>query len=190
MSYTPYTSQSLLFEEDRIYFLGNDSEEREVMMDWEDTLMSASAAYVTENGGDILEIGFGMGISAGYIQSHSISSHTIIENHPEIIPLALNWASDKPNVIIVTGSWYSNLDNLPTYDGLFYDTYGDADNEYFPTSLANLMNVGGKATWWNGSEGDHFYPSIQNVTYEQYIVSPPLNSYFNGTTYHLPKKQF
>jgi len=110
-----YISQSLVFEEDRIYFLGKEGEEREVMMDWEDELMSASAAYITQNGGDILEIGFGMGISAGYIQSHSISSHTIIENHPEIIPLALNWASDKPNVIIVTGSWYSNLNNLSTW---------------------------------------------------------------------------
>ena len=190
MPHTPYISQSLSFEDDKIYFLGNNSEEREVMMDWEDILMSASAAYVTENGGDILEIGFGMGISADYIQSHSIKSHTICENHPQIIPLALDWASNKPNVTIITGSWYSNLNNLSTYDGLFYDTYGDADNEYFPTSLANLMNVGGKATWWNGSEGDHFYPSIQNVTYEQHIISPPLNSYFNSTTYYLPKKQF
>ena len=42
------------------------------MMDWEDPLMSASAAYICEGGGDILEIGFGMGISAGYIQSHTI----------------------------------------------------------------------------------------------------------------------
>jgi len=190
MSHTPYISQSLVIEEDRIYFLGNNSKEIEVMMDWEDTLMSASAAYVTENGGDILEIGFGMGISADYIQSHSIKSHTICENHPQIIPLALDWASNKPNVTIITGSWYSNLNNLSTYDGLFYDTYGDPDGEYFFTSLANLMNVGGKATWWNAFEGDHAYSSIQNVTYEQHIVSPPLNSYFNSTTYYLPKKQF
>ena len=75
-----YISQSLTFESDRIYFVQSGIE-NQVMMNWEDEIMSASAAYVTENGGDILEIGFGMGISAGYIQSHSISSHTIIENH-------------------------------------------------------------------------------------------------------------
>ena len=51
-----YISQSLTFEEDRIYFLRK-GVEQEVMMDWEDTLMSASAACVTQNGGDILEIG-------------------------------------------------------------------------------------------------------------------------------------
>ena len=78
-----YTSQSLTFESDKITITETGEE---VMMDWEDLLMSASAAYVTENGGDMLEIGFGMGISAGYMHSHSINSHTIVENHPDIIP--------------------------------------------------------------------------------------------------------
>ena len=88
------------------------------MMDWEAPLMSASAAYVCKNGGDILEIGFGMGISAGYIQSHSINSHTIIENHPDIIPKAQVWAQGKSNVTIITGSWYDVRDNLsPTAPG-------------------------------------------------------------------------
>ena len=71
-----YTSQTLTFESDKITTPSN----TEVMMDWEHPLMSASAAYVTQNGGDILEIGFGMGISAGYMHSHSINSHTIVEN--------------------------------------------------------------------------------------------------------------
>ena len=78
-----YISQSLAFEESKIKFTNpfDDNEEFQVMMSWEDTLMSASAAYVCEGGGDILEIGFGMHISADYIQSHTINSHTIIENH-------------------------------------------------------------------------------------------------------------
>ena len=79
-----YNELSLTFESDKITTELGD----EVMMDWEDSLMSASAAYITQNGGDILEIGFGMGISAGYMHSHSINSHTIVENHPEIISKA------------------------------------------------------------------------------------------------------
>ena len=62
-----YISKTLIFESDKIYFT-EEGIQVEVMMDWEHSLMSASAAYVCENGGDILEIGFGMGISAGYIQ--------------------------------------------------------------------------------------------------------------------------
>jgi len=108
-----YISKTLKFSKNTIYYtdtsFGGDFE---VMMDWEDPLMSASAAYVCENGGDILEVGFGMGISAGYIHSHSISTHTIIENHPDIIPKAQAWASNKSNVTIVTGSWYNVKDSL------------------------------------------------------------------------------
>ena len=41
----------------------------EVMSDWEDPIMVKHAEVVTRNGGDILESGFGMGISATHIQS-------------------------------------------------------------------------------------------------------------------------
>ena len=100
-----YVDQTLVFEESRIYYVSPASgNEVNVMMDWERPIMSASAAYVCEGGGDILELGFGMGISANYIQSHSIASHTICEQHPQIIEKAQAWASDKPNVTIVTGS--------------------------------------------------------------------------------------
>lgn len=184
-----YISQSLTFQEDKIYFL-REGIEQEVMMDWEDELMSGSAAYVTQNGGDILEIGFGMGISAGYIQSHSISSHTICENHPQIIPLALEWASDKPNVTIVTGSWYDNLDTLSTYDGVFHDTYGDNHLHHFSSSLSQIIKPGGVATWWNMLSSPENLHNIPDVEYQKFIVSPPENSYFNHSNYYLPKKQF
>ena len=80
-------SSSLGFYSNKIICEDTDSPwyNMEVMMDWEDPIMSASAAYVTQGGGDILEIGFGMGIASNYIQSHNISSHTIIENHYKII---------------------------------------------------------------------------------------------------------
>lgn len=185
-----YISQSLTFESDKIYFTTSNGEDREVMMDWEDELMSGSAAYVTENGGDILEIGFGMGISAGYIQSHSISSHTIVENHPDIIPKAQSWAADKPNVTIVTGSWYDMLDDLSTYDGVFYDTYGDTDLQFFTSSLPTLVNPGAKTTWWNTLPNSESIFDFDNIQYQEFVVSPPENSYFNSNKYYLPKKQF
>ena len=112
-----YLNKTLTITGSQIYYI-DEGQKCEVMMDWEDEIMSASAAYVCQNGGDILEIGFGMGISAGYIQSHSINSHTIIENHPDVIPKAQAWAQGKPNVTIITGSWYDIKNDLSTYDGL------------------------------------------------------------------------
>ena len=184
-----YLSQSLTIEQDRIYYLQN-SIEQEVMMDWEHDLMSGSAAYITENGGDILEIGFGMGISAGYIQSHSISSHTIVENHPDIIPKALEWAAEKPNVTIITGSWYDNLDNLSTYDGVFYDTFGDEKCHEFESALPNIVKPGAKTTWWNLFYNSESLYNYDNIEYQEFVISPPENSYFNSNKYYLPKKQF
>ena len=183
-----YISQSLTFESDKITI---DGFGYEIMMDWEHPIMSASAAYVTEGGGDILEIGFGMGISAGYIQSHSIDSHIIVENHPQIIPKAVEWASGKSNVTIVSQSWYDVKDSIGTFDGIFYDTWGDNNYSDFSSSLSILTKSGTKVTWWhkyqNNKSNVH---SIQNVTYKPINVSPPKNTYFNSTTYYLPMKEF
>ena len=189
-----YTSQTLTFKSNKITTELND----EVMMDWEDSLMSASAAYVTEGGGDILEIGFGMGISAGYMHSHSIDSHTIVENHPEIIPKAIEWASGKSNVTIISQSWIEWIDevttieneNLPTFDGVFYDAFGDDDMFYFSSSLSELIKSGTKVTWWNNETSETNFYNIPNVTYQSFDVNPPENTYFNSTTYYLPKKEF
>ena len=181
-----YISQSLVFNKSNIVF----EDTNYVMMDWEDPLMSSSAAYVCENGGDILEIGFGMGISANYIQSHTINSHTIIENHPDMIPKAQAWAADKSNVTIIEGSWYDIKDSLSTYDGLFMDTYGDKNMNNFSSSLSSFMKEGGKATWWNSITGSNNFYNIPDVTYDIYNVTPPTNQYFNHQHYFLPKKQF
>lgn len=184
-----YKDRTLTFEPDKIYYTSNDTQ-YEVMMDWEDTLMSASAAYACQNGGDILEIGFGMGISAGYIQSHQINSHTIIENHPQVIEELKIWAQDKPNVNIVTGSWYEVKNSLSTYDGVFYDTFGDNDMRHFSSSLASLVKQGGVATWWNNNPSKTNYYNISGVEYDQINITPPKNIYFNSDVYFLPKKQF
>ena len=183
-----YVSQSLTFESDKITIDGVDAE---VMMSWEHPIMSASAAYVTENGGDILEIGFGMGISAGYMHSHSIDSHIIVENHPQIVPKAVEWASNKSNVTIISQSWYDVKDSIGTFDGIFYDTWGDENAEQFSSSLSNWTKNGTKVTWWHDYQNNNSnVHSIRNVTWKSINVSPVKNTYFNSTTYYLPMKEF
>ena len=191
-----YISKTLTFESDKIYYNdANNSIEMQVMMDWEDIVMKKSADYVCQNGGDILEIGFGMGIAANYIQANSINSHTIVENHPQIIEKAKAWAADKPNVIIIEDDWNTVKDRrrkicLATYDGIFYDTFGDDNMDKFKSSLANLANAGCKVTWWNSIASENNYYNITGVTYEAIAVNPPSNCYFNHNTYYLPKKEF
>jgi len=196
-----YISQSLTFTSDAILLSSSISDQTQTYMDWEDQILSASAAYVTQNGGDILEIGFGMGISANYIQSHSIDTHTIIENHPDMITKATSWAANKSNVYIVTSSWYDALQmryvsndgktwqtNLGEYDGIFYNTYGDIHMYEFSSSLNSLSKLNGVATWWNSTTGSNNYYNIPDVTYDIIDVNPPENTYFNHKKYYLPKK--
>jgi len=185
-----YVDKTLVFEDNKIYYLDESESECQVMMSWEDSIMKASADYVCENEGDILEIGFGMGISANYIQANSIDSHTIIENHPQVIEKAKAWASGKSNVTIIEGDWYDIKDSLSTYDGVFYDTFGDDNVDHFVTVLPTLMKLRGKATWWNNytDSDDVFF--INGTTYEAISINPVNNMYFNSNIYYLPKKQF
>ena len=55
-----YKDKSLTFEENEIYYYDS-GVKLEVMMSWESPIMERSANYVCSGGGDILEIGFGIG---------------------------------------------------------------------------------------------------------------------------------
>ena len=101
-----------------------DEFDAEVMMNWEAPIMEKSAEFICHNKGDILEIGFGMGICSDYIQAQGVNSHTIVEIHPQIIERLNAWANGKSNVTVIEGDWNS-VSGLGTYDGIFIDTYGD-----------------------------------------------------------------
>tara|TARA_R110000765_G_C18883218_1_gene602276 strand:+ start:127 stop:687 length:561 start_codon:yes stop_codon:yes gene_type:complete len=184
-----YIDQTLVFTSDKVYYV-DQGEEFQVMMTWEDSIMKASADYICEGGGDILEIGFGMGISAGYIQANSISSHTIVENHPQMIVKAKAWAEDKPNVTIIEGDWYNVKDSLSTYDGIFYDTWADDNTASFVSELSNLTRSGTRVSWWNNFTDSDDVFAVGGVVYEAISVSPADNIYFEADTYYLPKKHF
>ena len=159
----------------------------EVMMDWEAPIMEKSAEFICHNKGDILEIGFGMGICADYIQAQGVSSHTIIEIHPQIFEKLEVWASGKSNVTIIEGDWNS-VDRLSTYDGIFIDTYGDDNwNNFKPFALSKAKD-GAKITYWNDFEEEYNPNSFDSVGYEQISVNPDENSYTDiSNNYYMPK---
>ena len=81
---------------------------------------------VGTKGGNILEIGFGLGISANKIQSYEIDSHVIIEKRKEIYDKAIEWAEDKENVTVHLGDW---INILPELNDSFDAIYNDADED-------------------------------------------------------------
>jgi hypothetical protein len=78
--------------------------------------------------GDILEIGYGLGICSKEIQKHSPKSHTIIEINKDIYDFGLEWSKSKNNIEFILGNW---VDVIPTlnkkYDGIFIDTIEDGN---------------------------------------------------------------
>lgn len=188
-----YIDKTLIFESNKIYYYDKNFDmDNEVMMDWETPIMQAKADYVCSNGGNILEVGFGMGISATAIQRHNIESHTICEIHPQILQKLNEWSKDKSNVIILEGDWFTNVHKMNKYDGILFDTHDDPNDKKFKDIIPLIANQGCKITWWNWWNNDtdqSNYYDIPNVTYDLHTVSPSQNNYFNSNTYYLPKCQ-
>jgi guanidinoacetate N-methyltransferase len=100
----------------------------QVMQDWETPYMKRLAEIATSNGGTILEFGFGMGISAGFIQeSDTILKHSVIEAHPDVIEFAKTKFPEQiknGRLELINGFWEDVWPSLPesSFDGILFDT--------------------------------------------------------------------
>ncbi len=97
----------------------------QVMQSWEAPLMEVLAEEVTASGGHILEIGFGMGISANRIVAHGCASYTVIEMHPGIVSNARKFAAEQSLPCeVIEGAWQDVVPLLDRrFDGVLFDTY-------------------------------------------------------------------
>jgi len=118
MTEDDYLATDLTFTEDEILL----PDGFEVMMEWERPIMERSAEIVCHNHGDVLNVGFGMAIIDTAIQKQGITTHTIIEAHPQVIERARRWAEDKKGVRLIHSVWQTALDDLPPLDGIYFDT--------------------------------------------------------------------
>ena len=177
-----FKDEILTFEDTKIL----NEQGAEVMMSWEAPIMQKSAEFICHNSGDVLEIGFGMGMCSDYIQAQGVNSHTIVEIHPEIIEKLKVWANGKSNVTIVEGDW-SSVNGLSTYDGIFIDTYGDENWSSFKDFALAKAKSGAKITYWNNFTDKRNEHSFDSVSFDNISVTPDDNTYFTSNTYHMPK---
>lgn len=129
----------------------------QVMRRWETPLMKVLAREASVHHGDILEVGFGMGISADAILAHGCRSYTAIEAHPKVADLARRWAEHQAtHVRIIEGYWQDVVPNLVArYDGILFDTYPMSRRErhknHFPfiPVAPQLLREGGFLTLYS-----------------------------------------
>ena len=171
-----------------------DEKNQEVMMDWETPIMEEHAKIVTENKGDILEIGFGMGICSNFIQQANIKSHTIIEIHDQVFEKLLEWAKDKPNVIPIKGDWFNSIPNKK-YDGIMYDTWEDKNYNNFISIAKNYLKPKGIITYYTPTPKqiieNQFKDTNSKLTVTKVNVNPPTKNmnykYFTRKDYYCIK---
>ena len=156
--------------------------------------MDAMAKAVASHGGNALEIGFGMGISASLIQSYGVQSHTIVESNSQVAENARQWRDQYRDreITIVEGRWQDVVSDLGVYDSILFDTYPMNEEEqerfyvndttfaaHFFEAAANHLRSGGLFTYYSNeidSLGrEHQRRLLEHFTSISVEVIRPLN---------------
>jgi len=150
-----YLKRKARFSENELIIAG-----MEVMQVWERPLMKALAQEAARSKGHVLEVGFGMGISATYLVEAGCASYTVIEPHPEVLAFFDKWARQQSiNVEAKKGFWEDVIDQLGMFDGILFDTYpvtwSEEDEKLYVPFIAKAsehLKPGGVFTFFTGYE--------------------------------------
>lgn len=116
----------------------------QVMSRWSKPYMKALASVASKNGGSVLEIGFGMGYVAKFIQQNpNVKKHTIIEVHPDVCALAEKMFKKeiaKGKIRLIKGFWEDAVKKLKkeSFDGVLFDSYDLAGRHKLDESKAEF----------------------------------------------------
>lgn len=151
------------FKETELEILGHP-----VMQPWEESYMKELADVATKNRGRILEIGFGMGLSANYIQRNKPLEHIIIEANDAVYQKLLDFSKSLEVKIKPINEFWENSVNTfedEQFDAILFDPY--------PISLNQLEN-----------QRFEFYPHAYRLlkkggVFTQYFGDPNITERFN-----------
>jgi spermidine synthase len=146
-------NKKVVITNDTIYL--EDNPRSIVMHKGSKSLTEIYSHIVCQNGGDVLDIGFGMGFSANKMLELA-DTYTCIEINPQIYEKAIDWAKGNPNVEIIFGDWIEVIPNLTKkFDGIFMDTHDDLNYSKFEEYCKLISKDGCILSIWN-------YFSIRN----------------------------
>jgi hypothetical protein len=113
---------------------------------------NAVADFITFEGANILEIGYGMGLSATQIQANNPAKHIIIENHEKVYNNAVTWAEDKDNVEVIFGDYKEVISTLTDkFDGIYHSADKETKENLFTfkNNVKSLCNENCKLVMLN-----------------------------------------
>jgi guanidinoacetate N-methyltransferase len=97
-----------------------------VMQAWETPYMGELAKIATSKGGRVLEVGFGMAISATAVQSFPHDEHIIMEANKDVFKTLEEFKIKYPKVTPMGPAlWQDSVSKIEdnSIDGILYDTY-------------------------------------------------------------------
>ena len=179
-----WEQKTAMFMKDRLIIDGH-----QVMMSWETPYMYKMVEMLhSHTSGDILEFGFGMGISASEIQRKGVKSHTIVEPHAEVYQKALEWKKHHPHsdIKLIHGFWQDIVEQLPQFDGIFFDTFSisneDTDKKrfhFFKVASEKLLKADGALTFYYMNQRlelpyqDRLFNYFSKLKIERVDICPP-----------------
>jgi guanidinoacetate N-methyltransferase len=123
-----------------------DLRDDEIMEDWQIPVMKAMASFAAGSHGDVLEVGFGRGVSASLLQDEGVRSHTIVECNASVIQRFRVWRSNLPanrDVRLIEGLWQDVAGQFAQYDGIFFHTYPLDEEEYVESVVRSVTFAAG-----------------------------------------------
>ncbi len=160
-----------------------------VMQRWETRYMAELARIAASSGGHVLEIGFGLGLAASFIQQHGVAEHWVVEANREVFETAERWAAGlNASIKCVYGFWESVVQEMPagSFDGILFDPYPISLDQLhtqrfsFFEQAHRLLRPGGVFTHYSGEL--EFTPEYERKLHtagfrefagEQVEVTPP-----------------
>lgn len=142
-----------------------------VMEKWEVPLMQKHIDLLNVKDKNVLEIGFGMGISANMIQQAGPKSHTIIESHPDVINYYNERYPHKDTTHLIMDYWQNVIMNIGKFDCIFFDTHMDVIEDFFKI-VDSKLNVGGKFTYfhWENFHKEYVDYNVERFPFEYEMV--------------------
>ena len=105
-------------------------------------------------GGRILEVGFGMGISASFLSEHGALQHIVAEPNRQVFNTSMQHArsvSSRTAFSPVLGFWQevTPLLRSGSFDGVLFDAFPDAADVQFFREARRLLRPGGVLTFYH-----------------------------------------
>ena len=132
-----------------------------VMERWQTVYMRVLAEIVARNGGSILEIGYGLGLAARFVQKNGdVKNHVIIECHPDVIRKCKEIHKkeiESEKIKLYEDFWENITFQFPSesFDGILFDTYPLSEKEirknhfFFFDEAYRLLRKRGVLTYYS-----------------------------------------